>query len=73
MQKKTEKIMEVAGFTYKTQSGAIVVSNLMSKPKSVGDTVTYASIRGIKNVRVQAGHTQWIESKATGKIFNKEV
>ena len=73
MQKKTEKIVEVAGFAYKTQSGAIVVSNLMGRPKSVGDNVTYASIRSIKNIRVQAGHTQWIESKAIGKIFNKEV
>jgi len=73
MQKKTEKITEVSGFTYKTDKGSVVHMNHNNPQKVVGDVVCFAAIKSIKTVRYQAGATQWVESKAIGQVFNKEV
>ena len=73
MQKKTEKITEVSGFTYKTDKGSVVHMNHNNPKKIEGDVVCFAAIKSNKAVRYQAGATQWIESKAIGPVFNKEV
>jgi hypothetical protein len=73
MGKKTEKITEVIGFIYKTESGSVVHMNHNNPQKVVGDQVCYTSIKSNKSVRYQAGNTQWVESKAIGPVFNKEI
>ena len=70
---KTEEIARVHGHRYITASGAVVHMNLNNGGlKAVGEVVTYMPIRSIKNIRVQAGNTQWTESKTIGPVFNKE-
>ena len=73
MQNKSEKISEVTGFTYKTESGSVVHMNHNNPQKVVGDEVCFTFIKSSKAVRYQAGSTQWVESKAIGPVFNKEV
>ena len=71
--KKTEQIVEVAGFIYKTAAGSVVHMNLNNGRKAVGDMVCFAPVKSSKNIRFRAGNTQWVESKAIGPVFNKEV
>lgn len=73
MARKSEVIAEVQGHRYVTVSGAVVHMNLNNSVKAVGEVVVYAPIKSTKNIRVQAGSTQWIESKSIGPVFNKEV
>ena len=71
--KKTEQIVEVMGIVYKTAAGSVVHMSLNKSRKTVGDMVCFAPVKSTKNIRFRAGNTQWIESKAIGPVFNKEV
>lgn len=65
-------VTERNGAVLVLSNGDHVVPNAM-KHSGQGDTVRYVEMRSLQTVRMQAGATQWKESKATGHRFYKEV